>query len=793
MGIHTGEPFATDEGYVGTDVHRAARIAAAGHGGQILVSQSTRDLIGSESLTDLGLHRLKDLTAPEHLYQVGRATFSPLKSLNQTNLPVQPTPLVGRDRETAEVGELLRLASLVTLTGPGGCGKTRLALQAAAEAAEEFADGVWFVSLAALRDSALIEPTIVQTLGLGEDLEDALRGRKLLLVLDNIEQMLPEAAGVVAGLDARVLATSRERLNVAGEHEYSVPNLQVDEGVALFSQRARQLDRNFQPDEYVSEIVRRLDGLPLALELAAARVKVLTAEQIEERLGSGLELLRGGSLDAPERQRTLHAAIQWSFELLTDDENRLFTRLAVFAGSFELDAAETICDIEIDDLQSLVDKSLLRHTAGGRFFMLETIREFAEGQFARGVDFEEINGRHASYFAAKAEKLERDRGGPETAKIIAWFRGADANIRAALDWLAGRGDDDRALRLATAAAPFWAIGAGRREGLERLGRLLENAAAASPSTRAAAFFWAADLAERLGELARATLLLEQAREIYELLGDHVGLSRCLSDLGWLALDASEFDSAIAYGEEARKLGSEVGDLKLVGRATRTIGNALANRGDHVAAIGPLEEATAAFRQVDDQVNVAASLISLAHACAFAGQISRAEAMLDEALTISERLEHIQYAASAHAVRAEIAILEDRVGDAGVALHEAIKIAMEAESPLFLVWCVRYVAAVAARHGEAGSAVRLFGAAESMATKIGASATPDEQRVTKAGLSSCREALPAEEMARHLREGQLLGFDRAVSEALQVLARIGEADPLDSVSGDGDVRDAQEPA
>src|SRR5262245_20232413 len=377
MGLHTGEPTVTEEGYVGMDVHRAARIAAAGHGGQVLVSQSTRDLVGADRLRDLGVHRLKDLAAPERLYQLDNDEFPALKSVDRTNLPVQPTPFVGREGELAEVLALLDQHRIVTLTGPGGAGKTRLALQAAAESVEKYGDGVWFVSLAALRDPQLIEPTIARVVGGPDDLHEFLAGKRTLLVLDNLEQLLPEAADIVPRLDAHILATSRSRLNVGTEQEFPVPTLPSDDAAALFTQRARQLVPQFEPDSAVRRIAERLEGLPLALELAAARVKVLTPAQILERLGRSLDLLTSGAHDAPERQRTLRGTVEWSYELLTTDEQLLFARLAVFSGAFELDAAEAVCSAELDVLQSLVDKNLLRHGEDGRFFMLGTIKELA--------------------------------------------------------------------------------------------------------------------------------------------------------------------------------------------------------------------------------------------------------------------------------------------------------------------------------------------------------------------------------------------------------------------------------
>jgi hypothetical protein len=280
IGVHTGEPSVTEEGYVGIDVHRAARIAAAGHGGQILVSQATRDLPGADRLRDLGVHVLKNLAAPERLYQLGDDEFPPLRSVDQTNLPVQPTPFVGRERELTEVLALLKAHRIVTLTGPGGSGKTRLALQAAAESVDQYADGVWFVPLAEIGDPQLIEPTITRLVGGPDDLHQFLAGKRMLLVLDSLEQLLPEAAAIVARLDARILATSRSRLNRAAEQEFSVPPLPIADAAALFTQRARQLEPHFEPDAAVRQIAeslpdRGVDGLPRAHSRPPAAVVAL--------------------------------------------------------------------------------------------------------------------------------------------------------------------------------------------------------------------------------------------------------------------------------------------------------------------------------------------------------------------------------------------------------------------------------------------------------------------------------------------------------------------------------------
>ena len=458
MGLHTGEPLVTEEGYVGIDVHRAARIAAAGHGSQVLLSQPTRDLVSAE-VRDLGLHRLKDLSAPEHLFQLGGGEFPPLKTLHQTNLPVQPSPLVGRERELAEVLGFLRDGTrLLTLTGAGGSGKTRLALHAAAELADDFVDGVWFVSLAPVADPSLVGPTVAQVLGVQGELLGHLCSRRLLLLLDNLEHLL-EAATWIADLlaaapDLRVLATSRERLAVAAEQEYLVPTLPLAEASELFVERARRLVPSFQPDEHVEAIARRLDGLPLALELTAARVKVLAPSQIRERLAHSFALVSGGGRDVPDRQRTLRATLEWSLDLLDAGEQELFCRLGVFAGSFSVEAAEEVAGADVDALSSLVDKSLLRSLPDGRFFYLEPIRELALERLRSLGGEDELRERQAAY-QLRVLPWSTDFSRSEEIEWNARVSAEHENLRATLAWLIEHDRHADALRLIHATAHHW--------------------------------------------------------------------------------------------------------------------------------------------------------------------------------------------------------------------------------------------------------------------------------------------------------------------------------------------------
>ena len=422
MGIHTGEPIRTDEGYVGLDVHRAARIAAAGHGGQVLVSQTSRDLLdGHVDLSDLGQHRLKDLTAAQRIFQLGEGDFPPLKSLNRTNLPVAANVLVGRDQELEELGALLsNSARLVTVTGTGGSGKTRLALQVAAELSDEYRDGVFFVPLAPVHEAELVVPTIEQAVSVRELAE--LGSAEALLVLDNFEHLLAVAGDLSAFLAeapaVKLLVTSRAPLRIAAEHEYALEPLKEDEAVELFLRRARAVKREVTLDQSVAEICRRLDGLPLALELAASRVKILDPPVLLERLDSRLALLTGGARDAPERQQTLRATIEWSYGLLEPALQLAFRRLSIFAGSFSLEAAEAVTETGLEDVASLVDWSLLKPSGEGRFFMLETIREYAAELLERDQDHDRLRDLHLGFFLALVEEAEPKVTGPDQAE---WY------------------------------------------------------------------------------------------------------------------------------------------------------------------------------------------------------------------------------------------------------------------------------------------------------------------------------------------------------------------------------------
>jgi predicted ATPase/class 3 adenylate cyclase len=509
IGLHTGEPRSIDGRYVGLDVHQAARVMAAGHGGQVLLSESTRTLLDERfEVRDLGEHQLKDLSGPQHLYQLQveglPAEFPPLKTLDNrpTNLPAQPNAFIGRVRELEETETILTRddVRLLTLTGTGGTGKTRLALQLAAAVVEQFPHGVFFVSLAPVRDWELVVPTVAQTLGLREQsgeaivgtLTDYLRDKEMLLVLDNFEQVLA-AAPVLAGLLASapgltMLTTSRTPLRLSGERSYAVRPLALPESIRLFSERARAAVDEFvltgENTGAVTEICVRLEGLPLAIELAAPRVRSLPPAALLRRLDERLNILTGGAQDLDERQRTLRATIEWSYDLLLAEEKALFARLGAFVGGSRLEAAEALCDPDgtlgielLDGLGSLVEKSLLRQKADSdgepRFWMLETIREYALEVLEKEGGLEEGRRRHAAYYASVAERLDVESRTGDQQSFLARLDDDNANLRAALDWAREERDGDLTLRLASALWGFWATRGHVAEGRRALDDALE--------------------------------------------------------------------------------------------------------------------------------------------------------------------------------------------------------------------------------------------------------------------------------------------------------------------------------
>jgi predicted ATPase len=647
VGLHTGTPLLTDEGYVGADVHRAARIAAAGHGGQVLVSATTATLVGADGLRDLGEHRLKDLAAAERIYQLGELEFPPLKTLYRTNLPVPANPFLGRERELSEVVELLtNRRPLLTLTGPGGTGKTRLALQAAAEASELFPDGVFWVPLAPLRDPELVLPSLAQALGVNEEagtpLEDRLvahlSGKSLLVLLDNVEHLLPLAADRIAALRATngscVLVTSRERLRIAGEQAWPVPPLADDDGAELFLARARAIDPAFTATAAVGQLCARLDELPLAIELAAARTAVFSAEQLLERISQRLDLLKG-ERDADPRQQTLRATIAWSYDLLSAEEQRLFARFAVFVGGCTYDAAEEVAGADPDVLQSLLDKSLVRKresSVGSRYWMLETIREFACEQLEAASETGEVRQRHADFFLAQAEKAFPElKGSPK--EWLDRLEDDHDNLRAVLDWLESAGRTNEALQLAGALYRLWNLRGYLLEGRDRLERLLADEQAGT-SARVRALHGAAVMAASTGDPDTAERRAEEARDLALTFDDAWGGAYAVYMLGVIATERRDWSHAIGCFEVSLDAFRGLGDDHYVLLASDGVAWAARELGDRERSKRLHGETLARSRASGDAGVVALQLLQLADFATEDGQTHEALAMLREALVLN---------------------------------------------------------------------------------------------------------------------------------------------------------------
>jgi predicted ATPase len=557
IGLHTGTPLVTEEGYVGDDVHFAARVAASGHGGQVLLSPSSRQLLDGVSVTDLGEHRLKDIEGAVSIYQLGDKGFPPLKTISNTNLPRPASSFVGREREQEEVVRELRGGTrLLTLTGPGGSGKTRLAIEAAGELVPSYKAGVFWVGLAALREPSLVTETIAQTLGAKVDLAAHIGEREMLLLLDNLEQVIeaaPELSALVAGCpNLAVLVTSRELLRVQGEVEYAVLPLASSEAVLLFCERSR-LDAT---DE-IAELCSRLDDLPLAVELAAARTNALSVAQIRERLSQRLDLLRGGR-DAEVRQQTLRATIEWSYDVLAEDEQRLFRALSVFAGGSTLTAAEEVAGATIDTLQSLVEKSLLRFT-NERYWLLETIRDFALQELTRCDEVDGVSEQHTAFFLNAAAELDAPVGRPTTDEQRERFVADQANFREAHSRTLDAGDGTRAaLFLRRMGRAMWIAGLPVRDGYARALASLALPGATKPD-RAYALVRAAYGGYVLGELGEARQLLSEAEALFDELDDQRGRAEALRWRSSLEDGDGNYALSAALAERVAAIGEAIGD------------------------------------------------------------------------------------------------------------------------------------------------------------------------------------------------------------------------------------------
>ncbi len=726
MGLHTGEPQRTEDGYVGLDVHLAARLMSVGHGGQVLLSQTTRHLVDHHlpdgvSLRDLGEYRLKDLPQKSHLFQLVIADlvadFPPLRTLDTHphNLPVQPTPFIGREREVAAVRQLLLRddVRLLTLTGPGGTGKTRLSLHVAAELSDHFTDGIFFVNLAPISDAELVVPTIAQTLGVKENptrsmeeqLQTFLQEKQVLLLLDNFEQVV-SAASRLSDLLTRcshlnLLVTSRTVLHLAAEHEFAVPPLSLPdlnhlpdlvtlsqyEAVALFIARAQALKPDFQVSNAsapaVAEICSRLDGLPLAIELAATRIKLLPPAALLARLGQRLAVLTSGVRDAPARHQTLRRTIDWSYQLLDADEQRLFRRLSVFVGGCTLQAIETICaalntrtsDVSVlDGVASLIDKSLLRQiepeAEEPRFVMLETIREYGREALAASGEAEVTHQAHAAYYQALAEAAEQTWNGPQQAMWFGRLEQEHDNMRAAMNWLLEQREAEMALRLGTALWWFWYAQEHLHEGWNVLERALDRSEGVVVPLRARALWAAGNLAGSLGHVERGEVMCQKSLALFREIGDTKGMGDATFHLAHLAFARWDLAAARKLFEESLVFLKESGDKVLTAWALGALALVVLYQGEY-ARVHPLaEQAGEICKEVGDTAGVTMSLMTLARVMFWQGDLVRAQTLAEEGLARASETGITSAEALALALRGEIALAQGETTTARLLLEQS---------------------------------------------------------------------------------------------------------------------------
>ncbi len=721
MGIHTGTPHLTGEGYVGRDVNMGARIAAAGHGGQVLISLETRAFADTDVM-DLGEHRLKDFDEPVWIFQLGKERHPPLKTISNTNLPHPASSFVGRERELSGIVSRLRDgARLLTLTGSGGSGKTRLAIEAAAELVPNHRNGVFWVGLATLRDPELVIDTIAQTLDAKDGLAAYLGEREMLLLLDNFEQVVdagPELSALLAACpNLRLLVTSRELLRVQGEVEYAVPPLAQAESVELFCTRS-----GLEATETVAELCRRLDNLPLAVELAAARTSVLSPAQILERLSQRLDLFKGGR-DADPRQATLRATIAWSYELLTPEEQRLFARLVVFAGC-TFGSAEEVAEADLDTLQSLVDKSLVRHTEE-RFWMLETIREYAAERLQDSGEADEMRRRHAEHFLALAEKT-----GPhlleESREWLDPLEREHDNLRAALDVLEAVGESQRVLRLAGALSGFWELRGHLTEGRRRIESAL-RADERPTAARAKALNGAAALAVAVGDVATGRRRAEEGLALHRTLGDTSGTATSLWMLGFALGDAGDWERALPLLAESVRLFRDLGDQHATLWAIRSLAWTYLNLGDRQHARALYEDGLRRARVLRNE---------------------SAEATLLGALAV-------------------LAVDDGRVDDALSMLKENLPICRDLGNSFELATNLCRISRALGAAGEAGTATRLLSCSEALFEEVGAN-VPWVARMNEKTLTTIRAQLDDAAFAEASEQGRAMTLDQACTLALDSL-------------------------
>jgi predicted ATPase/class 3 adenylate cyclase len=865
MGLHTGEPKRSAEGYVGLDVHRAARIMSAGHGGQVLLSQTTRDLVEHDlpdgvNLRDLGAHRLKDLLDPSHLFELVisglPADFPPLKTLDthHNNLPILPTSLIGREQDVSEISVLLEQPEmrLLTLLGPGGIGKTRLAIAVATQMRSFFVGGTRFVGLAALNDPQLVVPTIAQELGLKESgnrppleqVQAFVGEQHFLLVLDNFEQIVAAAQELEELLGGcpclKILVTSRAVLHLSAEQvvpvtPLSLPSLSTSDNediaqsaaVTLFVQRTRNILPSFQLTptnaRAIAEVCVQLDGLPLAIELAAARVKLLPPLALLARLSQRLQLLTGGPRSLPVRQQTLRSTIQWSYDLLGPKEQALFHLLSVFVDGWALETAEALCqEIGQDDLDvlntlsALLDNSLIQSSEEGaeesRFLMLQTVREFGLERLTASGELERTQVAHAHYFLALAEQAEPELHGPNQAMWVARLEQEHDNLREALEWALEKGIDEKeaerreiGMRLSAALKEFWLILGYYREARTFLERALALSEGIDTALRTRVLRAIASIADCQGDIDRIEVVAQQSLALSRELEDTCGIAESLGSLAAAAWFRGKIVEAVSLHEEQVRLLRQVGEPGEVAEALFPLAEHVSTHGEYARGQALFEEALALFRQAGNELWVGGTLVHSAAWLWFTlGDLATMRQRFQEGQALITRVGDRAWSAECLWVAALLALSEGEPIRASSLAQESLSMYREMGDPWYSAWLLHLLgkiemqsgemhaartyyqqslalnqqvgekwmtpfnleglASVVATQGALQWAAQFWGAAEALREAIDVPRLPVDRASYEQAVGAARAQLGEESFASAWQEGWMMKLEQVIDEA-----------------------------
>ena len=844
MALNTGKAEERDGDYFGQALNRVARLLAAAHGGQTLISATTKAALEMlperTELRDLGERRLKDLLRPERIFQVVTgdlpSDFPPLNTLDAVpnNLPTALTSFIGREREIADAKRLLSSTHLLTLTGAGGCGKTRLSLQVAADLLDSFPDGVWFVELAALTDPATVPSALASAMVIREDparpilasIADRVRNKTVLLILDNCEHLVSACAEATDALlrscpNLRIMASTREALGIAGETVWRVPSLPGDDAVRLFCDRARAVVPAFEMTEQnaaaLRDVCQRLDGIPLAIELAAARVNVLHVDQIAARLKDRFRLLTGGSRTALPRQRTLRAAIDWSYDLLSQSERRALCRISIFAGGFTLEAAEAVCaDAEttpenmLDLLSRLVEKSLVmveksEHEA--YYSLLDMVRQYSRERLLESGDAELMGRRHRDYFLQFAEGIALELTGPNQGRWLDRIDREYENFRAALTWCqADPQGIEASLRLAAALSRFWFV----RGYFEEARSWLKEAMSRADTTKRTAQ-WAkalrsmGTLALMQGDYVSARSLYEESLAIFHTFEDHGAVAATLLDLANTSRTQGNLTLAQAHSEEALKKFRDLGAARGIAQALILLGSLVHLHGDNQRAQALLEESLSIFRNLNLKDGIAQTLDALGVIASSRADYQTARSLHRESLSIYRELGAKTKIAGVLSNAGHAALCENDLASAESAFRESLQIAegigerrwialalhnlgltmqkrhdpkaarayllralqirAELGDKISMAYSLEAVAELDLEEKDIALAVRLFASADALRSSIGVPLEAAEQSAHDKLIASTRSELPPEEFEFHWAAGRSMELSDVICQAL----------------------------